>query len=57
MYMEKTTETKATFVREDGTTTCCNAYTSIFEDDHTEYCKSCFEGVLAHIWKGDPLYI
>ena len=25
----------------DGTTRCCGAYTTIFIDDGTEYCKCC----------------
>ena len=32
-------------VREDGRTTCCEAFTSIFIDDGLEYCKACFESV------------
>jgi hypothetical protein len=28
-------------VANDGTTTCCGAYTTIFIDDGTEYCKCC----------------
>lgn len=32
-------------VANDGTTTCCGAYTTIFIDDGTEYCKCCREDV------------
>jgi hypothetical protein len=39
------TSNQPTLVRADGTTTCCNAYTTIFSDTHTEYCKACLEDV------------
>jgi hypothetical protein len=34
-----------TLVLPDGRTTCCQAYTTIFIDDHSEYCKKCKEDV------------
>ena len=37
--------TQQTLIRDDGTTTCCNAYTSIFMDDGVEYCKACFSDI------------
>lgn len=47
---ETETLTKRTFVRwPEGTTTCCGAYTSIFEDDGVEYCKACFDAVEDYI--------
>jgi hypothetical protein len=38
-------KSKHHIVRPDGTTTCCNAYTSV-GDDFVEYCKGCFEEVI-----------
>jgi len=35
------------FVNPDGTTTCCNAYSSISIDDGVEYCKACYLEVIA----------
>lgn len=35
-------------VRADGTTTCCDAFTTIYMDDGVEYCKSCYEEVWEH---------
>lgn len=32
---------RITLVRDDGTTTCCDAYSTIFIDDGVEYCKGC----------------
>ena len=32
-------------INPDGTTTCCNAFSSI-DEDGIEYCKACFEGVM-----------
>lgn len=34
-----------TVVDGDGRTACCGAYTSIFIDDGTEYCKCCYGSV------------
>lgn len=33
-------------VNADGITNCCGAYTSIFIDDQTEYCKCCYETIV-----------
>ena len=32
-------------VDQDGRTSCCGAYTSIFMDDGVEYCKACYEPI------------
>ena len=34
-----------TVVDDAGITACCAAYSSIFADDGTEYCKCCFGAV------------
>lgn len=36
---------QATTRRADDRSVCCGAYTSIFTDDGTEYCKCCFAEV------------
>lgn len=36
-------------VDEDGLTSCCHAYTSIFIDDQVEYCKGCYRPVTGYI--------
>ena len=36
---------KFTTVDNDDITICCNAHTSIFLDDGTEYCKCCYATV------------
>lgn len=35
-------------VKPDGTTTCCGAFTSIFMDDESEYCKCCYRTVTGY---------
>lgn len=39
--------TDETSVDEDGRTACCGAFSSIFADDGSEYCKCCFGSVTA----------
>lgn len=39
-------DTNYTIVRADGTTTCCDAFTTIYVDDGVEYCKACYEPVM-----------
>lgn len=36
-------------VRPDGTTTCCNAYSTISADDQVEYCKKCYRAVEGYL--------
>ena len=50
--MSKPTHTPV-LVRRDGTTTCCDAFTSIFVDDGLEYCKACFRDIEGHTSEGD----
>ncbi len=56
--MKHSAPNKATgevIVRADGTTTCCDAYTSIFLDDGVEYCKACYRDVVGHENPADSL--
>lgn len=36
-------------VGEDGTTSCCGAYSTIFTDDGSEYRKCCYRTVTGYI--------
>lgn len=38
-------ESTQTTIDDDGITACCAAYSSIFMDDGTEYCKCCYGAV------------
>lgn len=40
-------ENTLTPLGDDGITLCCDAYSSIFTDDGTEYCKCCY-GTVSH---------
>lgn len=33
----------------DGTTTCCNAYSTVFTDTGIEYCKGCGNDIEGYI--------
>jgi hypothetical protein len=39
---------KEVVVKADGTTTCCNAY-STYDGDGVEYCKGCYEEVTGYL--------
>lgn len=39
------TSANTTVVDQDGITVCCAAYSSIFIDDGSEYCKCCYGSV------------
>lgn len=34
----------------DGTTTCCDAYSTVFVDDGIEYCKGCGNDIAGYVW-------
>lgn len=37
------------YVKPDGRTTCCGAYTTFFIDTGEEYCKCCYRTVVGHL--------
>lgn len=41
--------TNRTLVKDNGTTTCCDAYTSISMIDAVEYCKNCYDEVEGYV--------
>lgn len=47
---------RISFVRlTDGTTTCCDAYSTIFIDDGIEYCKGCGNDIEGHLHPAELL--
>ena len=47
---------RVSFVRlTDGTTTCCDAYSTIFIDDGIEYCKGCGNDIEGHLLPAELL--
>lgn len=41
---------RVSLVRKDGTTTCCDAYSTVFTDDGIEYCKGCGNDIVGFLW-------
>lgn len=49
-----TADHATTRITAEGKTICCDAFTSIFIDDGTEYCKCCFNAVIGLVATSRP---